>query len=243
MKNFAIDILDRISSADNDEERWEITNEMVAKLGGSAVNFGLIDLGTMNPLWMRSSMSPEWLEEYMINRYFSDDPCLNHLKNSNNTTNIMAGSVTVSNACSKTAYDLNWGLKDAGYSAFHFVPLAAENKGAARAFTFCVSDDLKDTFEKENLKKVQLVAALASAYMSAPAIDHPNTIAEVSLTPRETQTLSLLAQGNKNVEIAHQMNVAEITVRKHLISIRRKLGAKTREQAISIAVRAGLLNF
>ena len=63
------------------------------------------------------------------------------------------------------------------------------------------------------------------------------------LSGREKQMLALLAAGYLNTRIAHELGVAEVTVRKTLLSARRKLGAKTREEALAIAVRAGLLDF
>jgi DNA-binding CsgD family transcriptional regulator len=56
-------------------------------------------------------------------------------------------------------------------------------------------------------------------------------------THKEHDILSLLASGLRNDQIAHKMNIAEVTVRKHLLSVRKKLGAKTREEAVAIALR------
>lgn len=57
------------------------------------------------------------------------------------------------------------------------------------------------------------------------------------LTTREIETLQWLASGLQNSEIAEKMNIAIVTVSKHLASARQKLNAKTREQALAIAIR------
>ena len=59
------------------------------------------------------------------------------------------------------------------------------------------------------------------------------------LSPREREVLVWLASGLRTAEIAHRMRIEPVTVGYHLQRARRKLGARTREQAIAIAVRDG----
>jgi DNA-binding CsgD family transcriptional regulator len=61
------------------------------------------------------------------------------------------------------------------------------------------------------------------------------------LSPREREVLMWLAAGLRTAEIAHRMRIETVTVGYHLQRARRKLGARTREQALVIAVRAGHL--
>ena len=60
-----------------------------------------------------------------------------------------------------------------------------------------------------------------------------------SLTPRESQVLSLLIQGNSNKEIARQLKVKEITAAFHLKGVFRKLEVSNRTEAVIAAVRNG----
>jgi two-component system, NarL family, response regulator LiaR len=62
-----------------------------------------------------------------------------------------------------------------------------------------------------------------------------------ALTPRETEILKLLARGKANKQIARALFVEEKTVKTHVSSILRKLGAKSRTQAALHAVRTGLV--
>jgi NarL family two-component system response regulator LiaR len=62
-----------------------------------------------------------------------------------------------------------------------------------------------------------------------------------ALTPRETEILKLLARGKANKQIARDLFVEEKTVKTHVSSILRKLGAKSRTQAALHAVRTGLV--
>ncbi|MBP7579584.1 MULTISPECIES: response regulator transcription factor [Vogesella] len=61
-----------------------------------------------------------------------------------------------------------------------------------------------------------------------------------SLTPRERETLSHLARGGSNKEIARALDLAESTVKVHVQNILRKLGISSRVQAAVYAVEHGL---
>ncbi len=54
-----------------------------------------------------------------------------------------------------------------------------------------------------------------------------------NITPREVQVLTLLAQGNINKEIAHQLNISIETVKKHLNHIYKKTGATNKIEALN----------
>jgi LuxR family maltose regulon positive regulatory protein len=63
----------------------------------------------------------------------------------------------------------------------------------------------------------------------------------VSLTDRETDVLRELALGGSYVDIAHALYVTENTVKTHIASLYRKLGAERRADALRQARRSGLL--
>jgi DNA-binding NarL/FixJ family response regulator len=60
------------------------------------------------------------------------------------------------------------------------------------------------------------------------------------LTPRELEVLKGTARGLSNKEIGREMNLAEVTVKLHLRSIFRKIGARSRADAAVIATKAGI---
>ena len=77
------------------------------------------------------------------------------------------------------------------------------------------------------------------ARLRAPAVaPHPSELD--SLTPRERETLSHLARGGSNKEIARELDLAESTVKVHVQNILRKLGISSRVQAAVYAVEHGL---
>ena len=60
----------------------------------------------------------------------------------------------------------------------------------------------------------------------------PPTLDEVSLTPRQTEVLTLLLQGLPNKLIARKLNLSVETVKDHVAAVLRALGVSTRTQAV-----------
>src|SRR5579863_7880965 len=63
----------------------------------------------------------------------------------------------------------------------------------------------------------------------------------VLLTPREVQVLSAVSNGLANKEIARSFGISLHTVKFHLESLMRKLGVSSRTEAVTKALRLGLL--
>lgn len=68
-----------------------------------------------------------------------------------------------------------------------------------------------------------------------------DSIAE-RFTSRELDVLHLIADGYTNKEIARELSLAEITVKKHVQSVISKLGVSDRTQAAISAARLGLVH-
>jgi two-component system, NarL family, response regulator LiaR len=64
---------------------------------------------------------------------------------------------------------------------------------------------------------------------------------ELAITPREMETLELIAQGMSNREIAEKLFVSENTVKTHSSRVFDKLGARRRTQAVQFGKEFGLL--
>jgi len=61
------------------------------------------------------------------------------------------------------------------------------------------------------------------------------------LSGRELEVLDLMTEGLSNKLIAHRLNISEHTVKTHVASIFAKLGASSRTEAVSQAIRRGLV--
>jgi two-component system, NarL family, response regulator len=65
--------------------------------------------------------------------------------------------------------------------------------------------------------------------------------ADDSLTPAEISVLRLIAEGNANKQIAAQLSISEETVKSRVKNILSKLGANDRTQAVTIALKRGII--
>ena len=83
----------------------------------------------------------------------------------------------------------------------------------------------------------KLLAALAQE-AEAPGADE--RLAE-PLSERELQILALIAAGDSNKEIASRLFVSASTVKTHINNLYRKLGARSRTQAVARAREMGVL--
>jgi len=63
----------------------------------------------------------------------------------------------------------------------------------------------------------------------------------VTLSPRETQVLGLVAQGESNPSIAAHLFLSEATVKTHLLHVFEKLGVSDRTRAVTKAMELGIL--
>jgi DNA-binding NarL/FixJ family response regulator len=63
-----------------------------------------------------------------------------------------------------------------------------------------------------------------------------------SLTEREIELLRLVAEGMSNKAIAQRLSISENTAKYHIRNILQKLGVQNRTEAVTQAIRAGLLD-
>lgn len=71
--------------------------------------------------------------------------------------------------------------------------------------------------------------------------DFPSTTMPDPLSERELETLSLMARGYNNREIAEALTIAEGTVKNYVSSVLAKMGVRDRTRAVLKAIESGLL--
>ena len=64
----------------------------------------------------------------------------------------------------------------------------------------------------------------------------------LELTTRETEVLQLIANGLLTKQIAQRLHVSQETIKSHIVNIVFKLDATNRTHAVTIGVRAGLID-
>lgn len=105
---------------------------------------------------------------------------------------------------------------------------------------------LKDSpiqFVVDSIRKVMNGGSVLHPNMAQTHVDyHPNARElENSLSPREQEVLGTVVKGLSNKEIAEYLFISETTVKLHISNVYRKLGVKSRSQAVMHAIRYQLV--
>lgn len=100
---------------------------------------------------------------------------------------------------------------------------------------------LKDVDSSRLLETIRTVHAGKRAISPAIAAKLADRVASEALTTRQAEVLDCLAKGRSNLEIAEVLFISQGTVKAHVKAILQKLGARDRTQAITIAMKRGLV--
>lgn len=154
-------------------------------------------------------------------------------------------------------------------SGIEFVPKLLEANPGVRVLMLTVSDEgqdlydavkagaagylLKDLAVEAVTDAVRVAARGESSFspqMASKLIDGFNEMADraargdsqARLTKREREVLTFVAKGWSNRQIADSMHLSENTVKNHLRNVCEKLGAHTRTEAVTRAVKEGWIS-
>lgn len=98
---------------------------------------------------------------------------------------------------------------------------------------------LEDIMGGKTVVAPQLAQLLARVVQGQTGTDEEPNPFDV-LTPRESEILGLLAEGQSNKVIARNLGISDGTVKLHVKAILRKLGVHSRVEAAVLAVQQGL---
>lgn len=101
---------------------------------------------------------------------------------------------------------------------------------------------LSDAMDRTLAGEVPMPAALARELLSMHRIQLPQTVTRAgTLTPRENETLQLMARGMSNKQIARSLTISTHGAKRLVGSILAKFDAPNRTAAVVSAVNAGLV--
>lgn len=184
-----------------------------------------------------TTYSPIWVDQYLGNDYARIDP--------------------VVQACVRRFHPIDWKRLDwSGKSTRSFLGEAIDSGVGNQGFSVPIrgpsgqfalfsvsSSDADDTWARyTNDYSRSLI--LASHYVNQKAleIETGSDQAKIaSLSPRETDALTLLALGNNRAQAADSLSISEHTLRVYIESARFKLAATNTTHAVAKALNQGLL--
>ncbi len=135
-----------------------------------------------------------------------------------------------------------------GYFGLLYQPVRLEGTSYSAAITIATEllPEKALVYLKQNSTLILLSARTLG--MRATQLFQPDAIDDswrprrsAILSGRELQVVRALSHGNRPEQIAHQLNIKTVTVHMHVASARQKLGARTREQLVTTAMKLGLL--
>jgi DNA-binding NarL/FixJ family response regulator len=101
---------------------------------------------------------------------------------------------------------------------------------------------LKDTPTDEVLGAIRTIYQGKKYVPPEVAVKLAERVHSTQLTERENEVLRLIAHGNSNQAIAKELFIVEGTVKAHVTNILTKLNAGDRTQAVTEALRRGILH-
>jgi DNA-binding NarL/FixJ family response regulator len=101
---------------------------------------------------------------------------------------------------------------------------------------------VKGIVRQELLEIIRSVHAGKRRLPAAVAQTLAEHVADEAISPRELEVLSLMAAGKRNKEIAGELSIAEDTVKMHVRNILSKLQVSDRTEAVTIALRRGIIH-
>jgi DNA-binding CsgD family transcriptional regulator len=229
---------DKLATAKSRSDLWGVATGFLPQLGLRKVVFH--DLTDPTAPEILSNARPGWTKAYSANVAAGHDPfartclsrvdpvltCIEHVKDHAYLDRIAREHIAEGSA-------------ELGVRTGLSVTLQPDRTGAGVGWNLmtelCVAEfaELRQQREAEWRAWCQLTCAgLSMAF--------PRDVTPV-LSPREYDCLSLIADGYRTADIIHKLGIAEGTVEKHIRNAREKLNAKTRDQAVAIAVRSRLI--
>jgi len=100
---------------------------------------------------------------------------------------------------------------------------------------------IKNLLHNELLDAIRRVHSGKKIFTPELSCEVASHAADDSLTPAEISVLRLIAEGNANKQIAAQLSISEETVKSRVKNILSKLGANDRTQAVTIALKRGII--
>jgi DNA-binding NarL/FixJ family response regulator len=123
------------------------------------------------------------------------------------------------------------------------VPIAVYSASPAADMEEACIEAGADTYIEKSASSAELTAVLRGLLMAdAEAEESLAASANSKLSKRQTQLIAMLDKGMSNRDIATELEISEHTVKVHLWRLFRRLGVKSRTQALHHARNHGLLS-
>jgi DNA-binding CsgD family transcriptional regulator len=241
-EKFLTDALDKLQACRSPEDRWRCGTAMLQACGSQWITAGTAPLARLGDISVRSTTPLALMQDYLGERMYQADPWMQLCARGPELDRIETGRARAGLSGSRAR--LAGLFADHGVRRAVLVPCYGGRRTGGIVLYDCSAASDRWETDPAGLDHARLIVALFSS-VYAPEADH-SPDRELyrfgpALTLREREVLLWLWSGHQTARIAERMGIEPVTVSKHVASIRRKLGAKTREQALAIAILDGLI--
>lgn len=219
-------------SAEGPQQRWDILVRAFTRSGLPRLAYGFADAGAFAGVGLCTGMAMSTMSTQLMDRYFGGgyhtvDPLIQYLR---------AGRLEPLPFDIDAMEDPPEALRDIramGVVSGMLVPLPPLS-GCPVAGLIAGSEQ---TFEKtsgmleRDCRRLVALTHLFHARASGELMRRRDGAA--ALTPRERDSLQMIARGERVASVAHQLGLAEATIELHLRNARRKLGARSLPEAVA----------
>lgn len=244
LRNRMLDADDRLAACASDSARWDVAKELMADIGVDWITAGTAARDRPEACALVSTTPASLMRDYIAGRLHETDPWMRHCARDSGADAVDIANLRGSTALLGEGHALVRLLADHGVARVCLSP-AWRGERPGGIVTYCQTRDgaaYQETPEgRATLRLLVAAIALWCRPEEAGAGDARRYRTGPTLSPREVEALRGLALGLRTAEIAWRMGIECVTVGKHVASARRKLGARTREQALAMALRDGLL--
>ena len=237
------ELAERLDAAPDAEAAWTVGTTALSDLGAAGAIW--VDAAGVGPPRLRSTLDPAWQADNARALAAGTDPfprhCLSRLAPLRTGTAHLHRYPYLPAASRRVVLEAG---DRTGFAAGIALPMLVASDGRGQGWNLLTEGgaDALDALLRERGAMLALAAHLVHARLVAAKESSPEARApDRTLTPRERDCLALVAEGLRAAELAHRLGVSEATVEFHLTNARRKLGARTRDHAVALALRAGVL--
>lgn len=241
MKNQLIDVLDTLVSTGCPEGRWTAAEELSQQMGISSILVAELRKDTKEFNWINTNLPSTWMDEYIGENYAQVDPFVANLGSAPGSASIEAGTLDRTKAVSDKAWALNHALKGFGVGSMHCTNFGVVGENG-KLVTLSFAQSLKSAKNEVPTDIALFSALLASVIGPNDAPSNHQFARKAALTTRQREVLSCLAEGMMNSRIAEKLGISEAAVAFHFTNAKKALGANTREHALALAMKHGLIS-
>lgn len=234
---------DRLAACTTEAARWDEAARVMDGIGVDWITAGTATRDRPEAIAIVSTTPATLMRDYIAAGIYRTDPWMRHCSESRAANEVDLENPGASQSLLEPEDDLFRLFADHGVVHVCLSPVWSGDRPGGLV-TYCRTREAADYLATEEARQTLRLMVATVGFWCRPeriGTDHRHYRTGPALSPREVEALHLLSLGLRTAEIAWRMGIEEVTVGKHVASARRKLGARTREQALALALRDGVL--